>query len=126
MENKIQSILKNERTVKTVIIIGIAVIVFMLVTDFGGIFGNNSEKNNSKTEYEYEDRLERQIAELSADICGVSAENVRVMLTLKADGKEIAGIAIVCPNGEDINIQTRVTKAVAAALGIGTNRVSVV
>lgn len=53
-----------------------------------------------------------------------SVEDASVMLMTDDDGN-VSGIAVVCRNGEDPNIQEKIIRSLRALFGLGSHQISV-
>lgn len=136
----ISDLLKNDKAVKIIVVIGLAVIVMILFFDlfkFGSTAGNSENRNIDAEKYIL--NLEERVTCIVSEINGTG--RVKVMITLEnldenvysqketslttVRAPKVRGAAVVCDGGGDILVKEKIVETVSKVLGISTARVSV-
>lgn len=140
---ELKELLKNEKSVRIIIITGISVIIFLTLSSlFSGAESGNGENElfNYKKQSEYENALEERLENILTKVEGIGNINIMIMLDSSEQNQyqksgnepvytktpEIRGVIVVCDGGDNIIIREKVINAVSGAFGISTTRVSVI
>lgn len=128
---------KNKIIISSLVIIG----VFLLIS------GKLNSENNKKEDLDldiYTKNIEAKLESFLMSVDGI--DNAKVIITLESSfdnesyigfnqdandstdiiSPKIRGVAIACTNGDDIEIQIKVTEIAASYLGISSNRIKIV
>ena len=128
---------KNKIIISSLVILGIT---FILIGSFQG----KSEKSNSSYE-EYITSLECKIEDFLKKVDGIRDAEVIITLeeySLESDSgstsvfgsndianaslPRVRGVAVACTNGDNYNIQIKVTEIISKFLGIPSNKIKIV
>ncbi len=123
-------------------IIVIALLLFGVIFIFAGSFGGKS--NDLDSHEEYTKKLEEKIEDFLKEVEGVKDANVIITLeeykdeSLGSDSvfndsgegnsslPRVRGVAVACTNGDDYQMQIKITEIVSKYLGIPTNKIKIV
>lgn len=136
----ISDLLKNDKAVKIIVIIGMSIIVMILffdLFDFGNTAGSTESSGIDAEKYITD--LEGRVTDIVSEING--AGRVKVMITLEnldenvysqketslttVKTPKVRGVAVVCEGGGDVLVKEKIVDTVSKVLGISTARVSV-
>lgn len=135
----ISKLLKNEKMVKVVVLVGVALILFIFVTS---VFGNR-EENEEQESYpsfdDYSQTLEARLEEIIGLIEGTGETDILVSIEKSVEdvyterGNSIAttispvarGVVVVCEGAKNPVIKEKIVEAVSKALGISANKICV-
>lgn len=140
--NEIKELFRSEKSIKIILIAGAVIILLIAFSGFSS--DSKSDTGNMLFEYkkqaEYEEALERKLAEVLSEIEGIG--NINIMITLDSSEENmyeknndeptyvkmpvIRGVIVVCDGGDNIIVREKVITAVAGAFGISTTRISVI
>jgi len=133
-------LLKNEKAVKIIVFIGLALVALIFISDF---FSGTSDKKQAvqpePSFEEYEKRLEKKLADAVAEIEGVGKLTVIVTLDSLSENvysdkgqavktvitPKVRGAAIICEGGGNIIVKQKVVELTSKVLGISTARICV-
>jgi len=115
-------IVKNDKAVKIIVVVGFALILLILLSELFN-FSRDVPASVQVSAEVCAGQLEARLVELISEINGVG--RVKVMITLEDDGR-VRGAAVVAEGGDDVFIKQKVIETVSKVLGISTARVSVV
>lgn len=135
----ISKLLKNEKMVKVVVLVGVALILFIFATS---VFGNR-EENEEQESYpsfdDYSQTLEARLEEIIGLIEGTGETDILVSIEKSVEdvyterGNSIAttispvarGVVVVCEGAKNPVIKEKIVEAVSKALGISANKICV-
>ena len=135
----------NDKNMKIIVFIGIAMILLILLTDIlapPDSSGGKKAQTTAASEDSYTAKLESRVKDIifSIDCAADSSDEITVMITLEnleenvyANGNSVAmvrtprvrGAAVVCPGGRSAVIREKIVATVSKALGISSARISV-
>ncbi|MBQ3330749.1 MAG: hypothetical protein IJG87_06180 [Ruminococcus sp.] len=126
--------LSDKRTVRVALIVGIAAIILIGLTQAIDFSPNDRDQTQ-----EYAERTENRLLEIVSQISGVG--NARIFLTMDNSGEnvylkntdqktvsiepKVRGVVIVCDGGDDPLVVSRVLDAVTKALNISSDKVCI-
>jgi stage III sporulation protein AG len=140
MNEKIKSLMKNEKAVKAIVFGGFALIILLFLSDI--FSGSTQPKVSVETDFgEYERQIEHKLHTAISAINGVNPEVLTVVVTLdslcetvyaeRGSGVKtvitprVRGVAIICEGGENIVVKQKIVELVSRLLGISSTRISV-
>lgn len=137
--NVFSSIIKNEKAVKIIFVIGITLIIVIFMLDTFGQTTDKIEEINVTDELSaYEEQLEEELADLIGKISG--AGEIYVMITLEnseetvySDRDDIStvitpivrGAVVISSGSTDVIVKQKISESVSKALGISINKICV-
>ncbi len=123
-------------------IIVLSLLLFGVIFIFAGSFGGKS--NDLDSHEEYTKKLEKKIEDFLKEVDGI--KDATVIITLEeynSNGNEpegmfsssekqesslprVRGVAVACTNGDNYEMQIKITEIVSKYLGIPTNKIKIV
>ncbi len=136
----IPKLLKNDKAVKILVVIGFFLIILIFLADlFGGESKDGKTPDINNDTVAYIDTLEQRLCDIVAEIEG--AGRVKIMLTLENLDENVyseretavkttktpvvRGVAVICEGGGDLVIKEKIVETVSKVLGISSARVCV-
>ena len=126
--------LSDKRVIKTAVIIGVAAILLIGLTNVIDFSHNDQQQAEV-----YADKTEKRLLEIVSQISGVG--DVKIFLTMDNSGENIylkntdtktvsiepkvRGVVVVCDGGDDPVTVSRVLEAVTKALNISSDKVCI-
>lgn len=135
----ISKLLKNEKTVKGIVLIGV---VLILIIFAASVFGSNGKKEESDKQPSFEDysqALEARLEEIIGQIEGSGQANILVSIEKSVEevyaqkGNSVAttispvarGAVVVCDGARNPVVKEKIVEVVSKALGISANKICV-
>ena len=137
---RIKARLKTEKKVWIPVCIGILAIFLLALSEFLPQGQTESKENTISTESEdayceaLENRLAAVISEVENAVCISAAYSEYVLIdgaggdagmVLRTQTPEVQGVIVVCDGANLPEVAGAITQAVSTALGVGTDRVSI-
>lgn len=135
----LKGLLANDKAKKALLAIGAVIILLFFAAELSSMLGGSAAQAESSNIPELEERLEKRLSEILAQVDGVGKLGVMVTLdsseeTLIGERSTVTGVSaplvrgviIVCDGGDSVVVRQKLVSAVSGALGISSARVSVV
>lgn len=134
MGKSLNELLSDKRVIKAAVIIGVAAILLIGLTNVIDISHNDQQQAEA-----YADKTEKRLLEIVSQISGVG--DVKIFLTMDNSGEnvylknsdtktvsiepKVRGVVVVCDGGDDQLVVSRVLDAVTKALNISSDKVCI-